>query len=190
MAVILAGNLRNGTTFEMDGNVYKVLEFQHVKVARGPAVIRTKLKNIIAGNIIDKTFSPSDKVDEATIDVREMMYLYNDGDIYYFMDNDNYEQISLPLETVENAIKYIKENMNIKIISYKDNIYDVEPPMFVELEVKYTEPGFAGNTVTTSGKSATMENDLLISVPLFIETGDVLKIDTRTNSYIERVKKA
>ena len=189
MAVIVAGQLRNGTTFEMEGQVYKVLEFQHVKVARGPAVIRTKLKNIIAGNIIDKTFNPSDKVDGATIEVREMMYLYNDGDNYHFMDNDTYEQISLPFETVEHAIKYIKENMNIKVISYKGNIYDVEPPMFVELEVKYTEPGFAGNTVTTSEKNATMENDLLVSVPLFIETGDVLKIDTRTNTYIERVKK-
>ncbi len=190
MAVILAGQLRNGTTFELEGNVYKVLEFQHVKIARGPAVIRTKLKNIIAGNIIDKTFSPSDKVEGAMIEVREMVYLYNDGNIYHFMDNETYEQIELPLEKIEIAIKYIKENMNVKVLSYKGEIYDVEPPMFVELEVKYTEPGFAGNTVTTSGKNATMENDLIVEVPLFVETGDTLKIDTRTGTYIERTKKA
>lgn len=190
MAVILAGQLRNGSTFELEGNVYKVIEFQHVKIARGPAVIRTKVKNIIAGNIIEKTFSPSDKLEGAMIEVREMMYLYNDGEYYHFMDNNTYEQIQLTFEIVELAIKYIKENMNVKVLSYKGEVYDVEPPMFVELEVKYTEPGFAGNTVTTSGKNAILENDLQVEVPLFVETGDVLKVDTRTGEYIERVKKA
>ncbi len=190
MAVILGGQLRNGSTFELDGNVYRVMEFQHVKVARGPAVIRTKLRNIIAGNIIEKTFSPTDKLEGATIEVREMQYLYSDGSVFHFMDNETYEQIELPLEKVETAIKYIRENMNIKVLSYKGEIYDVEPPMFVELIVTYTEPGFAGNTATTSGKRATLENDLEVEVPLFIETGDLLKIDTRTGLYIERIKKA
>lgn len=190
MAVFLAGQLRNGTTFELDGNVYKVIEFQHVKVARGPAVIRTKLRNVIAGNIIDKSFSPSDKVESATIEVREMQYLYNDGDKYHFMDNETYEQIELDFAKVESAIKYIKESMNVKIVSYKGEIFEVEPPMFVELEVTYTEPGFAGNTATTSGKPATLENGLNVEVPLFISTGDILKVDTRTGQYIERVKKA
>lgn len=190
MAVFLAGQLRNGTTFELDGNVYKVIEFQHVKVARGPAVIRTKLRNIIQGNIIEKTFSPSEKLDAATIEVREMQYLYTDGELYHFMDNSTYEQIALTHDMVETAIKYIKENMDVKVLSYKGEVYDVEPPLFVELEVTYTEPGFAGNTATTSGKPATLENGLNVEVPLFISTGDILKVDTRTGQYIERVKKA
>lgn len=190
MAVFLAGQLRNGSTFELDGNVYKVIEFQHVKVARGPATVRTKLRNVIQGNIIEKTFSPSDKLESALIEVKEMQYLYNDGTYYHFMDNETYEQIELPFEKVESAIKYIKENMNITILSYKGEVFDVEPPIFVELEVTYTEPGFSGNTVTTSGKPATLENGLEVEVPLFIETGDILKIDTRTGSYMERIKKA
>lgn len=189
MAVFLAGQLRNGTTFELEGNVYKVIEFQHVKIARGPANIKTKLRNVIQGNIIDKTFSPSDKLESALIEVKEMQYLYNDGTNYHFMDNETFDQIELPLEKVESAIKYIKETMNVTVLSYKGEIFEVEPPLFVELEVTYTEPGFAGNTATTSGKPATLENGLEVEVPLFVEMGDILKIDTRTGTYIERVKK-
>lgn len=189
MAVFLAGQLRNGTTFELEGNVFKVIDFQHVKMARGPATIRTKLRNVIQGNIIDKTFSPSDKLESATIEVNEMQYVYNDGTNYHFMDNETFEQIELSFEKVENAIKYIKEGMNVKTLSYKGEIFEIEPPMFVELEITYTEPGFAGNTAKTSGKSAELENGLKVEVPLFIETGDIIKIDTRTGLYIERIQK-
>ena len=176
--VYMAGDFRNGTTFEMDGNVFKVVEFQHVKPGKGSAFVRTKLKNVITGAVIEKTFNPSEKYPGAEIEKREMQYLYADGDLYYFMDNETYEQ---------NALKYIKENMNVKILSYKGNVFSVEPPMFVELEVTYTEPGFSGNTTTTSGKPATLENGYEISVPLFINIGDVIRIDTRTGEYMERV---
>lgn len=189
MAVFLAGDLRNGTTFEMDGSVYRVVEFQHVKPGKGAAFVRTKIKNAITGTVIEKTFNPSEKLVSAEIEKKEMQYLYNDGDNYYFMDNTTYDQVGLPYEKVEDAIKYIKENMNVTVLSYKGDIFSVEPPMFVELEVTYTEPGFAGNTTTTSGKPATLENGLEISVPLFVVTGDKIRIDTRTGQYIERVKK-
>ncbi len=190
MAVYLAGDLRNGSTFELDGNVYKVIEFQHVKIARGPAVIKTKLRNVLAGNILDKTFNPSEKLEGASIEVRKMQYLYTDGENYHFMDNEDYSQIELKYDMVKDAIKYIKENMEVTVLSYKGEVFEVEPPTFVELEVTYTEPGFAGNTATTSGKPATLENDLEVEVPLFIETGDILKVDTRTGKYMERTKKA
>lgn len=189
MAVFLAGDLRNGTTFEMEGQVFRVNEFQHVKPGKGAAFVRTKIKNVMTGAVIEKTFNPSEKLVGAEIERKEMQYLYNDGEMYYFMDNETYDQVALTYDDVEDAIKYIKENMNVIVLSYKGKIFSVEPPMFVELEVTYTEPGFAGNTTTTSGKPATLENGLTISVPLFIVTGDVLKIDTRTGQYIERVKK-
>ena len=170
--VYMAGDFRNGTTFEMDGNVYKVVEFQHVKPGKGAAFVRTKLKNVISGAEIEK---------------KEMQYLYNDENLYYFMDNETYEQMPLNKEQLGDALKYIKENMNVKILSFKGNVFAVEPPMFVELEVTYTEPGFAGNTTTTSGKPATLENGYTINVPLFVNIGDVIKIDTRTGEYMERI---
>lgn len=185
--VYMAGDFRNGTTFEMDGNVFKVVEFQHVKPGKGSAFVRTKLKNVITGAVIEKTFNPSEKYPGAEIDKREMQYLYADGDLYYFMDNETYEQIPLNKEQIGDALKYIKENMSVKILSYKGNVFSVEPPMFVELEVTYTEPGFSGNTTTTSGKPATLENGYEISVPLFVNIGDVIRIDTRTGEYMERV---
>ena len=186
-SVYSAGDFRNGTTFEMEGNVYRIGEFQHVKPGKGSAFVRTKLKNVITGAVIEKTFNPSEKYPGAEIEKRDMQYLYEDGGLYYFMDNETYEQIPLNEEQIGDALKYMKENMDMKILSYKGKVFAVEPPMFVELEVTYTEPGFSGNTTTTSGKPAKLENGLEISVPLFVEIGDVLRIDTRTGEYMERV---
>ena len=185
--VYMAGDLRNGNTFELDNSVFRVVEFQHVKPGKGAAFVRTKLKNVITGAVLEKTFNPSEKYPGAEIEKREMQYLYNDGDLYYFMNNESYEQMPLNAEQLGDSLKYIKENMNVKILSFKEKVFAVEPPMFVELEVTYTEPGFAGNTTTTSGKPATLENGLEISVPMFINIGDVIKIDTRTGEYMERV---
>lgn len=185
--VYSAGDFRNGTTFEMDGNVFRIVEFQHVKPGKGAAFVRTKLKNVITGAVLEKTFNPNDKYPEAEIEKRMMQYLYNDADLYYFMDNETYEQMPLNKEQLGETLKFIKENMDVTILSYKGNVFAVEPPMFVELEVTYTEPGFSGNTTTTSGKPATLENGYEISVPLFVNIGDKIKIDTRTGEYMERV---
>ena len=185
--VYMAGDLRNGTTFEMDGNVYKVVEFQHVKPGKGAAFVRVKMKNVITGAVIERTFNPSEKLQGAEIEKRQMQYLYNMDGLYYFMDNDTYDQIPLNEEQLGEALKYIKENMDVTVLSFKGNVFNVEPPMFVELEVTYTEPGFSGNTTTTSGKPAKLENGLEISVPLFVEIGDKIRIDTRTGEYMERV---
>ena len=185
--VYMAGDLRNGTTFELDNQVFRVVEFQHVKPGKGAAFVRTKIKNVITGAVLERTFNPSEKLQGAEIEKREMQYLYADGDLYYFMDNETYEQTPLNKEQLGDSLKYIKENMTVKILSFKGKLFAVEPPMFVELEVTYTEPGFSGNTTTTSGKPAKLENGLEISVPLFVEIGDILKIDTRTGEYMERV---
>ena len=185
--VYMAGDLRNGTTFEMEGNVYKVVEFQHVKPGKGAAFVRTKLKNVINGSVLEKTFNPSEKLQGAEIEKRDMQYLYSDEDLYYFMDNETYEQMPLNKEQLGDALKFIKENMDCKVLSFKGNVFAVEPPMFVELEVTYTEPGFAGNTSTTSGKPATLENGYEIQVPLFVNIGDKIRIDTRTGEYMERL---
>ena len=185
--VYMAGDVRNGTTFEMDGSVYKVVEFQHVKPGKGAAFVRTKLKNVINGSVLEKTFNPSEKLQGAEIEKRDMQYLYNDADLYYFMDNNTYEQIPLNKEELGDALKFIKENMSVKILSFKGKVFAVEPPIFVELEVTYTEPGFAGNTTTTSGKPATLETGLELQVPMFVNIGDILRIDTRTCEYMERV---
>ena len=186
-SVYMAGDLRNWNTFELDNSVFRVVEFQHVKPGKGAAFVRTKIKNVITGAVLERTFNPSEKLQGAEIEKKEMQYLYNDGDLYYFMDNETYEQMPLNAEQLGDSLKYIKENMNVKILSFKGKVFAVEPPMFVELEVTYTEPGFAGNTTTTSGKPATLENGLEISVPMFINIGDVIKIDTRTGEYMERV---
>ena len=185
--VYSAGDFRNGTTFEMDGNVYRVVEFQHVKPGKGSAFVRTKIKNVITGSVLEKTFNPTEKYPSAEIEKKEMQYLYADGDLYYFMDNETYEQMPLNKEQLGDSLKYLKENMNVKVLSYKGKVFSIEPPMFIELEVTYTEPGFAGNTTTTSGKPAKLENGLEITVPMFINIGDVIKIDTRTGEYLERV---
>ena len=186
-SVYTAGDFRNGTTFEMDGNVYRVVEFQHVKPGKGSAFVRTKIKNVITGSVVEKTFNPSEKFPAAQIDKKEMQYLYEDSGLYYFMDNETYEQIPLNKEQLGDSLKYLKENMDVKVLSYKGKVFSTEPPIFVELEVTYTEPGFAGNTATTSGKPATLENGYTLNVPMFVNIGDVIKIDTRTGEYMERV---
>ena len=185
--VYMAGDLRNNTTFELDNNVFKVVEFQHVKPGKGSPFVRVKMKNVITGAVNERTFNPSEKLQGAEIEKRSMQYSYNDGGLYYFMDNETYEQLPLNEEQLGDALKYIKEGMDVTVLSFKGKVFNVEPPMFVELEVTYTEPGFSGNTTTTSGKPATLENGFEISVPLFINIGDVIKIDTRTGEYMERV---
>ena len=185
--VYMAGDLRNGTTFELDNNVFRVVEFQHVKPGKGAAFVRVKMKNVITGSVLERTFNPSEKLQGAEIEKRDMQYLYNDGELYYFMDNNTYDQMPLNEEQIGDALKYIKENMNVSMLSFKGKVFAVEPPMFVELEVTYTEPGFSGNTTTTSGKPATLENGLEISVPLFVNIGDKIRIDTRTGQYMERI---
>ena len=186
-AVYSAGDFRNGTTFEMDGNVYRVVEFQHVKPGKGSAFVRTKIKNVINGNVIEKTFNPSEKYPAAEIEKKEMQYLYEDSGIYYFMDNETYEQTPLNKEQLGDSLKFLKENMNVKLLSYKGKVFSIELPISVELEVKYTEPGFAGNTTTSSGKPATLENGYELMVPMFVNIGDIIRVDTRTGEYMERV---
>lgn len=185
--VYMAGDVRNGTTFEMDGGVFKVVEFQHVKPGKGAAFVRTKLKNVITGAVIEKTFNPSEKLQGAQIDKQSMQYLYNDDNLYYFMDNETYEQVPLNKEDIGDNLKYLKENITVTILSFKGKVFALEVPTFVELEITYTEPGFAGNTSTNATKPAKLETGHTINVPLFVNTGDVIRIDTRTDEYMERV---
>ena len=184
--MIFAGDFRNGTTFELDSQVYRVVEFQHVKPGKGAAFVRTKLKNVIAGTTMEKTFNPSEKVEEVSITTSEMQYLYNDGDNYTFMDNNTYEQVELKKEQIEDILPYLLDNMNVKVLSYKGNIFGVEPPTFVELEVTYTEPGIKGSTATGTTNPATVETGATFQVPLFVEIGNKIRIDTRTGEYMER----
>ena len=184
--MILAGDFRNGVTFEMDGSVYKVVEFQHVKPGKGAAFVRTKLKNVITGQTLEKTFNPSEKVEEAQITIQEMQYLYNDGDTYTFMDNNTYEQVELSKEQISDTLPYLKDNMTVKVLSYKGKVFGVEPPTFVELEITYTEPGIKGSTATGTTKPATVETGASFNVPIFINIGDKIRIDTRTGQYMER----
>jgi len=185
--LIAAGDFRKGVTIEVDGQVFTVVDFMHVKPGKGAAFVRTKLKNVMTGAVIEKTFSPTEKFEEAVIERREMQYLYNDGELYYFMDTETYEQIPLNYDKVEDAIKYIKENMIVTVKFYKGEAFSVEPPTFVELEVVETEPGFRGDTATGGSKPATVETGAVIQVPLFINVGDKIRIDTRTGEYLERV---
>ena len=184
--MVTAGDFRNGVTFDMDGNVMQVIEFQHVKPGKGAAFVRTKLRNVITGSVVEKTFSPTDKYENAYVERKEMEYSYNDGDLYYFMDQESYELIPLNQDKLDDNFRFVKENMVCKIISYKGNVFAVEPPMFVELEVTDTEPGFKGDTATGASKPATVETGAQIKVPLFINIGDVIRIDTRTGEYLER----
>ena len=185
--MVSAGDFRNGVTLEMDGNIYKIIEFQHLKPGKGAAFVRTKLKNIINGGVVEKTFRPTEKFPTARIDRVEMQYLYNDGDLYYFMNTENYDQIALNNETIGDALKFVKENEMVKVCSHNGNVFAVEAPLFVELEVTETEPGFKGDTATGATKPATVETGAVVYVPLFVETGDKLKIDTRTGEYLSRV---
>ena len=186
MPTITAGDFRNGVTFEMDGGVYQVVEFQHVKPGKGAAFVRTKLKDVINGAVIEKTFSPTDKFEGAYIERRDMEYLYTDGDLYYFMDPETYEQMPLNAEKLGDNFKFVKENTVCKIVSYKGNVFSVEPPVFVTLEVADTEPGVRGDTATNVTKAATLETGAVVRVPIFINTGDLIRIDTRVGEYLER----
>ena len=185
--MITAGDFRNGVTFELDNNIFQVVEFQHVKPGKGAAFVRTKLKNIITGATVERTFNPSDKMPKAHIERKDMEYLYSDGDLYYFMDVETYEQIPLGKDTVGDALKFVKENVVCKILSHKGNVFGIEPPIFVELEVTETEPGFKGDTSTGATKPATVETGATVKVPLFVDIGDIIRIDTRTEEYMERV---
>lgn len=185
--MISAGEFRNGATFEMDGKVYKVVEFQHVKPGKGAAFVRTKLKDVINGNVLERTFNPTEKMPKAQIDRQDMQYLYNDGEMYYFMDNATYEQLPLTKDELGDTLNYLTDNMEVKVLSYKGKVFGVEPPLFVELEITYTEPGFKGDTSTGASKPATTETGYVVNVPLFVNIGDKIRIDTRTGDYMERV---
>ncbi len=186
MEVVIAGDFRNGVTFEMEGKVVQVIEFQHVKPGKGAAFVRTKLKDVINGAVIEKTFNPTDKFEGAYIERKDMEYLYNDGDLYYFMDPETYEQMPLNSEKLGDNFKFVKENTICKIVSYKGNVFSVEPPVFVTLEVTDTEPGVRGDTATNVTKAATLETGAVVRVPIFINTGDLIRIDTRVGEYLER----
>jgi len=185
--MVSAGDFKKGVTFEMDGNIFTIIEFQHVKPGKGAAFVRTKIKNVISGAVVDKTFSPTERYPKAQIETREMQYLYEDGGLYYFMDGETFEQIPLNFEQVEDALKYLKENDNATVRSIKEVPFSVEPPIFVELEIVKTDPGFKGDTATGANKPATVETGAIITVPLFVEQGNVIRIDTRTGEYMERV---
>ncbi len=184
--MLSAGDFRIGSTFEMDGNVVTIVEFQHVKPGKGAAFVRAKIKNVMTGAVTERTFNPSDKYQEAFIERRDMQYLYNDGDLYYFMDNDTFEQIPINASVLGSNFKFVKENMVCKVLSYKGSVFGVEPPLFVELLVTDTEAGFKGDTATNATKPAKLETGAEIKVPLFIEEGNMIKIDTRTGEYLER----
>ena len=184
--MISAGDFRNGITFEMDGNVVQVIEFQHVKPGKGAAFVRTKYKNVITGAVVERSFNPTDKYPTAYIERKDMQYLYSDGDLYYIMDMETYEQQPIDKSKLGPAFQFVKENMEVKVLSYKGNVFGVEPPNFVELEVTETDPGFKGDTATNATKPATLETGAEIKVPLFINQGDMIRIDTRTGEYMER----
>ena len=185
--MISAGDFRNGITIELDSNVFQIIEFQHVKPGKGAAFVRTKLKNIKSGGVVEKTFRPTEKCPQARIDRKEMQYLYADGDMYNFMDVETYDQISLTQEEIGDSLKFVKENEMVKMLSHNGSVFAIEPPLFVELEVTETEPGFKGDTATGASKPATVETGATVSVPLFVEIGDKIKIDTRTSEYLSRV---
>ena len=184
--MISAGDFRNGMTFEMDGGVFQVIEFQHVKPGKVAAFVRTKYKNVITGSIVERSFNPTDKFEPARIDRRDMQYLYSDGDLFYFMDVNTYEQIGLSADQIGDALKFVKENEMVKMCAHNGSVFAVEPPLFVELEVTETEPGFKGDTATGATKPAVVETGATVYVPLFVEQGEKIKIDTRTGEYLSR----
>lgn len=185
--MISAGDFRNGITLEIDGAVFQIIEFQHVKPGKGAAFVRTKIKNVMTGSVVERTFRPTEKFPAARIDRVDMQYLYADGDLFNFMNLDNYEQMNLNAETVGDALKFVKENDVCKVCSYNGKVFSVEPPLFVELEITDTEPGFKGDTAQGATKPATVETGATVYVPLFVDNGDKIKIDTRTGEYLSRV---
>lgn len=184
--MISAGDFRNGVTFELDGQVMQVVEFQHVKPGKGAAFVRTKMKNVITGAVTETSFNPTAKFENAYVEKKDMEYSYNDGDLYYFMDTETYEQIPIGPDNLSDNFKFVKENMVCKVLSYKGSVFGVEPPNFVELQVTKTDPGVKGNTATNATKPATLETGAEIKVPLFIDEGEMIRIDTRTGEYMER----
>jgi elongation factor P len=186
--MISAGEFRNGVTFEMDGQVMQVVEFQHVKPGKGAAFVRTKMKNVITGAVVETSFNPTARFENAYVDRKDMEYSYNDGNLYYFMDPETYDMVPIDEGMLPDGFKFVKENMVCKIMSYKGSIFGIEPPNFVELEVTETDPGFKGDTATNVTKPAIVETGAEVKVPLFINPGDRIKIDTRTGEYLERAK--
>ena len=184
--MISAGDFRNGITFELDGNVVQVIEFQHVKPGKGAAFVRTKFKNVITGAVVERSFNPTDKYPTAFVERKDMQYLYADGDLYYFMDMETYEQEPISKSVLGDSFAFVKENMEVKVLSYKGKVFGVEPPFFVELQVTQTDPGFKGDTATNATKPAILETGAEVKVPLFINEGDMIRIDTRTGEYMER----
>ncbi len=184
--MVSAGDFRKGITIEIDGQVWVIVDFQHVKPGKGAAFVRTKMKNIMQGNVLERTFNPTEKFENAHVDKKDMQYLYNDGELYYFMDNETYEQLPLNKDKVEDAMNFVKENMTVTIKFFKGEAFSVEPPNFVELAISETEPGFKGDTATAGNKPAILETGYKIMVPLFINEGDVIRVDTRTGEYMER----
>lgn len=184
--MISAGDFRNGITFEEDGQVMQVVEFQHVKPGKGAAFVRTKVRNVITGTTVEKTYNPNDKYPAAFIERKEMQYLYKDGGLYYFMDNETYENIPVGEDIVGDSMEYIKDNENVKILSYKGNVFGIEPPNFVVLTITETEPGVKGDSTTNVMKPAIVETGAEVRVPLFINEGDKVRIDTRKGEYMER----
>ena len=188
MATITASDFRNGKTFEMDGKIYQVIEFQHVKPGKGAAFVRTKMKNIITGGVTETSFNPTAKFEEAFVERKKMAYSYNDGDLYYFMDSETFDMVPLGKDILPDTFKFVKKNEKYTLLSYKGNVFGVECPNFVMLEVTHTEPGLAGNTATNTLKPATLETGAEVKIPLFINEGDVIQIDTRTGEYMGRAK--
>ncbi len=185
--MISAGDFRNGITIELDNNIYQIIEFQHVKPGKGAAFVRTKLKNIKNGGVVEKTFRPTEKCPQARIDRKDMQYLYSDGDLFHFMDVETYDQISLDADSIGDSLKFVKENDIVKMCSHNGNVFAIEPPLFAELEITETEPGFKGDTATGATKPAVVETGATVYVPLFVEQGDKIKIDTRTGEYLSRI---
>lgn len=185
--MISAGDFRNGITIELDNNIFQIIEFQHVKPGKGAAFVRTKLKNIKSGGVIEKTFRPNEKCPQARIERTDMQYLYSDGDLFHFMDVESYEQMALDGNSIGDALKFVKENEMVKMCSHNGAVYAVEPPLFVELQITDTEPGFKGDTAQGATKPAVVETGATVYVPLFVEQEDVIKIDTRTGEYLSRV---
>ena len=184
--MVSAGDFKNGLTFEMEGNVMQIIEFQHVKPGKGSAFVRAKIKNIITGTVLEKTFNPNEKFQLAYIERKIMQYSYSEGNLKYFLDVENYEMVPIDSKLIGENVKFLKEDMEVKVLSYKEKIFGVELPNFVGLKVSQTDVGVKGNTVTNATKTAVLETGAEIRVPLFIETGEIIKIDTRTGEYIER----
>lgn len=185
--MISAGDFKNGITLEIDGQVVQIMEFQHVKPGKGAAFVRTKLKNVINGGVVERTFRPTEKFPQARIERVDMQYLYSDGDLYNFMNQETYDQVALNKDIIGDTLKFVKENEVCKVCSYNGSVFSVEPPLFVELEITDTEPGFKGDTAQGATKPATVETGAVVYVPLFVDMGDKIKIDTRTGEYLSRV---